>query len=170
MKFCIEPLTSTDLIEVEELAKDFWGTDEGGYRRVSKNEIPNIIPETLRKKLYGAMIMGQQTTDGKVCLVVNCIRPDWNDNAIDQNPFGIIVYTSGASTQGVYIQHGNWHERSIPLTAELKRIITSTSLGDYYPLKNEPHNSSGPLSDLSRTSHEGAFNTIINYLVTGAST
>ncbi len=169
MNFCINPLKSTEVEEVEELAKDFWGSDEGGYRRLSKQNVPNFIAEGLREKLYAAMLMGQKTSDGTLCLVVNCIRLDLNDNAIDQNPFGIILYTSGASTQGVYIQHGNWHERSIVLTPELKRIITSTSMGDYYPLNNEPPNSSVPLFELGPTAHEGAFNTVLNYLVTGAS-
>lgn len=97
-------------------------------------------------------------------LVCNGIRRDDNDNALDQELFGIVVHSSGASHRGIFIHHGNWCDRTTRITREVLRVLDSTSLGNYFPLGGAPAASSGPLSDLTQTSHEGAFRTVLQQL------
>jgi len=77
----------------------------------------------------------------------------------------IIVNSAGASTYGIFVHHGDWPNRTIPITPDVQKILESTSLGNYFPLDEVPQSSSGPLTDLKNTSHEGAFKKTINELL-----
>jgi len=109
--------------------------------------------------------MWQRTPSGTTALVCNGIRYDKRAGALDQEPFGVAVYPSGASTAGLFAHHGNWPGRTQSLPVGASDVLASSSLWDYYPLVEVPSTASGPLSDLKRTSHEGAFRTIIAQLV-----
>lgn len=163
MKFSTFSLSSSQLEEFEQIAKKYSSTS--GYKWLSSSQIPTAIPESLRNKLQSAMLMWERTNSSSVFLVFNNIRLDQKDNSLDQQPFGIVVNSSGASTYGIFIDHGNWQNRTTPITPEVLNILESTSLGNYFPLCEEvSKNSSGSLSDLKNTSHEGAFKKMINRL------
>ena len=71
----------------------------------------------------------------------------------------------------LFAHHGDWQNRTVPITDEVREVLSSTSLGSYFPLSEVPSASSGPLSDLKRTSHEGALHTLntrLTSLTTGA--
>lgn len=159
MKFSIHSITSTQQQEFEDLAAVFAGAS--GYCWLRQDEIPTAIPKSLRNKLQSALLMVEKTKSGCIHIVCNGLRPDPKVNEIDQEPFGIVVYSSGASTSGMFIHHGDWEERSIEITPELRHILESTSLQEYFPLGEVTSGSSGPLSDLSRTSHARAFKAIV---------
>ena len=152
-------LTSTQKSEFEKLANSFpYGS---GYVKLPQEKLPAAIPESLRKKMPLAVLMFEKTMDAHTYIVCNGIRHDKKANALDQEPFGVAVYSTGSSPSGVFIHHGKWKRRSVPITPELQGSLTSTGLGDYFPLTEIPSASSGPTSDLKRTSKEGAFNTMM---------
>ncbi|OGQ44919.1 MAG: hypothetical protein A2W63_04730 [Deltaproteobacteria bacterium RIFCSPLOWO2_02_44_9] len=163
MKVTTLSLSSSQLEEFEQIAKQY--TSTSGFKWLSSSEIPTAIPKSLRNKLKSAMLMWERTSSSSVFLVFNNMRFDQKDNSLDQQPFGIVVNSSGASTYGIFIDHGNWQNRTTPITPEVLNILESTSLGNYFPLYEEvSKNSSGSLSDLKNTSHEGAFKEMINRL------
>ena len=163
MKLSVLSLTSSQQAEFEELSRNLGM--ESGYRWLSSSELPSTIPPTLRPKLSSALLMWERTSSDCTQIVCNGIRLEPKDNALDQEPFGVVVYSSGASTGGVFIHHGGWKGRTTPITSEVSQILASSSLGNYFPLGEVPSAGPGPLSDLSQTSHKDAFNAMIGQLV-----
>ncbi len=109
--------------------------------------------------------MWEQSTSGTIYLVLNGVRLDAKDNALDEEPFGIAVSSTGADTSGVFIHHGDWQGRTIPLSTTHSGLLASTSLGQYFPLSRVPNSSSGPITALAKTSHEGAFNRMMKHFL-----
>ena len=163
MKASMHSLTSTEQAEFEALSRGL-GID-AGYKWLSPAEYPTAIPASLREKFPSALLMWERTSSGCTQIVCNGIRLDAKANALDQEPFGVVVYSSGVSTGGVFIHHGSWDNRTVQITSEVTQTLESTGLGNYFPLGEVPSQSSGPLSDMSRTSHEGAFNAVISQLL-----
>lgn len=157
-------LTSSQQQEFEVLARDVGVS--AGYKWLSPEEVPSAVPLGLRNKFTSALLMWERTSSGCTMIVCNGVRYDKPANALDQEPFGVAVYSSGASTSGVFLHHGSWPNRTTPITGSESAVLGSTSLGNYFPLNEPPHDSSGPLSDLSFTSHEGAFQATVNHLQT----
>jgi hypothetical protein len=167
MKFSVHSLTSTQQTEFESLARSFPST--GGYRWLATADMPSAIPASLRAKMRAALAIAEKTSSGCTILVCNGIRVDRKSSALDQEPFGVAVYSSGASTAGIFIHHGAWKNRTIPITPEIRLSLESTALAGYYPLGGAPSKSSGPLSDLSHTPHEGAFKAAMQQLLSRSS-
>ncbi len=155
MNVSTRSITSTQRAEFEELARGPHTT--AGYRWISRDQLPSAVPQTLRRKMPRALLMWERKASGDTYLVCNGLRVDPKVDAVDQEPFGLVVHSSGANTGGVFIHHGGWRGRTTPLTPELRTALESTCLADYFPLAGAPSTSSGPLSDLSRTQHAGAF-------------
>lgn len=163
MKFTTFSLNSSQLDEFEQIAKQYNST--GGFKWLSSSEIPKAIPKPLRDKLKSALLMWERTNSSSVFLVFNNIRFDQKDNSFDQHPFGIVVNSSGANTYGIFIDHGNWQNRTTPITPEVISILESSSLGNYFPLCEKiSQNSSGSLTDIKNTSHGSAFQEMISEL------
>jgi hypothetical protein len=101
MQFSIYSITSTQRAEFEELAKK--RKLESGYAWLSSSEIPSAIPASLRSKMISALLMWERTSSGCMYLVCNGIRLDEKDNALDQEPFGVVVHSSGASPTGILV-------------------------------------------------------------------
>ena len=166
MDFSTFGISSSQQDEFERIAQ---GVDaQSGFVWLSTGELPSAIPEELRPKLVSAMLMWEKTDSGPIYLVFNGIRLDPKANALDQEPFGLVVSSSGASTDAVFIHHGNWGNRSVPITSDVRRVLESTSLGNHFPLGEVPDMSSGSLEDLSGASHEGAFGAMMQYFLLGA--
>ena len=106
--------------------------------------------------------MWEHTSSGAVYLVCNGIRPCTKHNALDQEPFGIVVHSTGSSERGIFVHHGNSKKRTVDLPVAVKNIFESTSFDKYYPLAEIPKSSSGILDELKNTSHEGAFRKVIS--------
>jgi hypothetical protein len=155
-------LASFHQSEIEELARSL-GTN-AGYCWLTPERYLSVIPERLKGKLPSALMMWERTDSGCTAIVCNGIRLDRRANALDQEPFGVVVYSSGASTGGVFVHHGAWANRTVAITPEVQSVLDSTTLGKYFPIGEVPSDSSGPLSDLKGTSHQGAFNTMMAQL------
>ncbi len=166
MEFSTYSISSSQCSEFDEIAQEC--KLESGYKYLASSEIPSAIPESLRLKMVSALLMWERTTSGCVYLVCNGIRLDKKANALDQEPFGIVVRSTGPSTSGFFIHHGTWLHRTIDISPEVRQILDSTSVGNYFPLGEVPSAPSGPLSDLSETSHEGAFRETLRILMSSA--
>ncbi len=108
--------------------------------------------------------MWERTSSGATFVVCNGIRLDGRAGALDQEPFGVAIYSSGASTGGVFVHHGSWQSRTTPITPEVQRVLSASSLANYFPLGEVPSKSSGALADLRHTSHEHAFRATVSKL------
>ncbi len=94
--------------------------------------------------------MWERTSSGMTQVVCNGVRLNQKAHGLVSGAVGVVVNTSGASTGGVFIHHGDWAGRSLPVTSEVREVFESTSLDNYFPLGEVPSGSSGPLSDLSK--------------------
>ncbi len=162
-KISVVSISSSQQDELEQLTHSF--STPNGYRWLSPGSYPSVIPGGLQDKLTAALLMWERTSSGCTVIVCNGLRVDQQANALDQEPFGVAVRASGASTSGIFAHHGTWQDRTIPITAEIRSILESTSLGKHFPLGEAPPNSSGALSDLSDTSHAGAFDAVVHEIL-----
>jgi len=136
-----------------------------GFIKTYRDHLPTVVPESLKQKIEVAMVMYDKTTAGNTFLVCNGVRFDEKASALDQEPFGVAVYSSGSSPNGYFIHHGEWTGRSVNITSEVGDILTSTGLVKYFPLADIPSQTSGPLSELRETSHEAAFKIMLSEIV-----
>jgi hypothetical protein len=148
-------ITAEQQAEFEALVDSFHRP--AGFRWLDPSNIPSAVPESLRAKFVSGLLIWEQNSSGCTYIVCNGVRLDGRANALDQEPFALAVRPSGASTAVMFCHHGDWTNRTIEIAQETRAVLESTSLGNYFPLGEVPAMSSGPLSALAGTSHEGAF-------------
>jgi hypothetical protein len=80
--------------------------------------------------------------------------------AVDVEPFGVIVHSTGPGPSGVFIHHGTWEDRTQYAAAAFWEEVLQSGVGQYF-LANAPANrSAGPLTELPK-GHGGAFEAIV---------
>lgn len=72
-----------------------------GWRVVPTKELAPILPPGLVPKLDALMVVAEPTSTGGVYLMLNALRVDRDE--IDQQPLGVIVSSTGASSSGVWV-------------------------------------------------------------------
>jgi hypothetical protein len=126
-----------------------------GSRLLPGNELPSVFPDTLRKKILSAFVISEQTSTGGAYLVFSADRVDEPARAVDIEPFGLIVHSSGPGPRGVFLHHGDWEGRSewppVDFWEEVSRRGISSKLLE------------GKLPELPG-GHRGAFNAVIREL------
>ncbi len=132
-----------------------------GWRIVPVSELADVLPETLMPKLDAVMVVAQPTSTGGVYLMLNPLRIDGEE--VDQQPFGVIVSSTGASSSGVWADHGPWSGRTVPLPADFWDVVNASSIGSYYCARPPDGVREGTLDQLSG-GHRGAFEWITNLL------
>ena len=134
-----------------------------GWRLVSSESIPTIFPSAFRSKLDSGVMIAAPTSSGGTYLVFNARRVDFKDRAIDQEPFAVIVHSSGPDPSGMFLHHGDWEGRTETPYSSFWSQVDESGVGDYF-LANPPSGrTSGSLDELSR-GDRGAFETAIRYL------
>ena len=68
-----------------------------GWRIVPRDELPNVFPRTLREEIDSALVIAAPTSTGGTYLAYSANRLDWRDRAVDIEPFGLIVHSTGPS-------------------------------------------------------------------------
>jgi hypothetical protein len=86
--------------------------------------------------------------------MLNALRVD--DQEIDQQPFGVIVSSSGASSSGVWLDHGNWLGRTFEPPPEFWDPVDGRAIGSYYYSSPPSGKREGSLDQLSG-GHADAF-------------
>lgn len=131
-----------------------------GWRVVAGSELPSVFPERFRAKIDSALIIAAPTSTGGTYLAFSANRVDLKARALDIEPFGVIVHSTGPGQSGVFIHHGTWETRShCPPDAFWTAVLQSGA--SQYFLANPPTDRSvGSLTELPK-GHAGAFEAIV---------
>ncbi len=128
------------------------------YKVVSPHQIPVALPEQLIDKSFRAIVVNSGDLYAAVTMI-NLLRVDKNDKAVDQQPFICAYYNDGKNidlTAGI-IQHGNWLGRTIYPEDAFFRAIEGSGIILYYPFVGVPSKESGHISELTPDAHKEAF-------------
>ncbi len=101
-----------------------------GWRIVPTSELAPVLPPRLVPKLDAVMVVAEPTSTGGVFLMLNALRVDGEE--LDQQPFGVIVSSTGASSSGVWVDHGSWKGRTVDLPNDFFEVVDESSIGSYY--------------------------------------
>jgi hypothetical protein len=129
----------------------------GEYRVVDQGGIPSFIPEDLRRKADGALIVASGSLSGNMMFMVNIHRVDQKVSAIDQEPFAIVFNGPTSALSGCIIHHGDWGNRTVSPPQEFWSALAASGLGNCYPFSELPPNASGPIGELAVQSQHDAF-------------
>lgn len=155
-------LTNKQIDELSAL-KDAMGNDPT-YLIVPQEQIPSVY-DAFRQKLDSAVVMSSTTPQGTVFVGINALRVDEKAHAIDQDPFGIAFLSTGPMPSGVFIHHGGWSGRTeTKVPPGFWDVVLASGVGNQFPHTILPTNSTGPLSTLAGTSHDGALNAVFKKL------
>lgn len=136
----------------------------GEYRILPREALSGILPEPLINKFTNFFIMASGTSSGNVYYMANGNRIDFNDNAVDQMPFGLAFVGDNPIASGCFIQHGDWENRTTTPPNEFWLEIRSSGIPTHYPLSELPTESSGKITDLKIDSQHHAFSNIVETL------
>lgn len=157
MKESWRQLTPSQQAELENLIPG------RGWRVLPGRELPSVFPASFRSKLDSALIIAEPTDTGGTYLVTSAVRVDFTDMALDHEPFGLIVHSTGADSYGVFVHHGAWEERTVHPPDTLWEGVSSTGIGDYFLAVPPSGKLEGSLEDLP-AGHRGAFDTVVQAL------
>src|SRR5262245_14805458 len=143
-------LTSTEQAELHPFAMT------PGWQLVSRESIPSVFPPEFRKKFDSAVVISAPTSSGGTWLVFNALRPDRPAGQIDQEPFAIIVNSSGADPSGMFLHHGKWRGRSQKPPHGFWAQVDESGIGNYFFANPRSGLTQGPLDQLP-TGHREAF-------------
>ena len=120
------------------------------YMVIDQAEFPKLIPESLREKCENAVIMTSDLTEHHSVMAINLRRWDTRDSAVDQEILAISFVDGQASSEAVFIHHGNWEGRTekAQTSESCNSACASPVISDFVVLKSLPQKSQGPLSDL----------------------
>ena len=151
-------LSSDDRAECERLSR----VSGSGWWRIQKDEIPAFVPLGMRPKLDGGVMVVSASTSGVTYLMFGAERVD-PPAELDIQPFGVAVFSSGASSGMALVHHGGWLERTTPLPGDFSSVASSCSTGSYFFARPPEGKTSGSLDELG-TGHKLAFERILTAL------
>lgn len=106
--------------------------------------------------------MASGSTEGTAYCMVNVMRADPNDYAIDQQPFGLAFVGPQAYPSGCLVHHGDWPGRTVRYPpVDFSDRILNRGLGLHYPVVELPVKPSGSIHELVVESQHKAFNTVV---------
>ena len=131
-----------------------------GWRLLPGRDLPSVFPASFRAKIDSALLIAAPTSTGGTYLAFSANRVDLKARAIDIEPFGVIVHSTGSSPSGVFIHHGTWEGRTTDPPPGFWEEASRSGIGEYF-LTNPPEGlRSGTLEQLPR-GHRGAFDAVI---------
>ena len=136
-----------------------------GYLVVPQSGIPAIFSSVLKGRCDSAVVMTSTGPYGTIIFVCNALRVDRNAAAIDHEPFGIALLSTGTAGSGVFLHHGSWDGRTrSDLPETFWQHVAASGVGNFFPTDHLPAVSTGPLRDLAGTSHGRAFQAVFQRL------
>ena len=132
-----------------------------------KENLLGVYPDAFRAKLDSALVILSGTPSGTTILVCNAFRVDAKADAIDQEPFGVLVSPSGASTGGLFLHHGDWPERTVTPPAGFWDFVSASGVGNYFYANPPSGVTQGPLETLPG-GHAEAFRRVVDHLSSGS--
>lgn len=131
-----------------------------GFHIISQDELPSVFPDRLRQKIDSALMATIPTSSGGMCLLISALRVDQKDRALDNEPFGLIVHSTGVSVGGVFIHHGDWEGRTQAAPADFWNVVEASGVGDYFYTSPPDGVREGTLDQLP-VNHRGAFDAVL---------
>ncbi len=132
-----------------------------GWRIVPGRDLPEVFPPSFRQKIDSAVVVAAPTSTGGTYIAYSASRVDFSDQSIDIEPFGLIVHSTGPSSSGVFLHHGDWEARTQSPPDEFWEVASRSGIGDYF-LANPPEGlRQGTLDQLPK-GHRGAFDAIVH--------
>ena len=131
-----------------------------GWRVVAGNELPSIFPERFRAKIESAVIIAAPTSTGGTYLAFSANRVDLKAKALDIEPFGVIVHSTGPGPSGVFLHHGTWKDRTQSPPVVFWAAVSQSGIAQYFLASPPANRSAGPLTDLPK-GHAGSFEAIV---------
>ena len=132
-----------------------------GWRIVRGAELPSVFPEDFRAKIDSALVVAAPTSTGGTYLAYSASRVDYKDRQIDIEPFGLIVHSTGPSSSGVFLHHGDWQGRSEAPPAGFWDVVGQSGIGDYFHSNPPMGLREGTLEQLPK-GHRGAFDALVH--------
>lgn len=115
------------------------------------------VPQGLWDKSDNLLLMSSGSAVATAYCMINCSRFDDRANEIDQEPIFFAHYGGEPRLDRIIIHHGDWPGRTIPVPPDFHSYLTTSGLGNYYPLSNLPTSTAGPIIELAGLSHIAAF-------------
>lgn len=166
MDFHYLPIEDEVQEKIEELGR---GGD--GYRVVEGgSELTQYgVPEGIARKTGSAVVVTKSIGSETTLVVVNNNRLDPKQGEIDQHPWAVLIRTTGADTEGVLGDHGDWNDRTVAWeggqpSSDFTTVFGSTDMGKYIPDRTMPRDTSGPLREIENTGHYEAFNCMLDQI------
>jgi hypothetical protein len=116
----------------------------------------------MRQKLDDGVMLASGSPSGVTYLMFCAERVDPPDD-LDIQPFGIAVFSSGASIGMALILHGGWPDRTTPLPNDFRSIACSSSTRSFFFAKPPEGKTIGSLDEL-RLGHKLALVRIVAIL------
>ena len=129
--------------------------DPGEYCVLSQASIPSVIPENLKQKCQGAVIVAS-TCDTGLVVCINLQRVDTKDKAIDQMPFALIAVPDNAASSCL-LHHADYQGRTTYPDDGFWEMVNASGIEKYVQFPESPPNKKGSLSELKGSSHEKGF-------------
>lgn len=143
--------------EQEELGDN---VQSPGWRIVPSNQLRRVFPESFRQKIDSAVLLSVPTSTGGVYLAYSANRVDHKSRKIDIELFGLIVHSTGPSSSGVFLHHGDWDGRTESPPDGFWDTTSRSGIGDYF-FSNPPAGlHEGTLGQLPK-GHRGAFDALV---------
>ena len=134
-----------------------------GWRLVPGRELPSLFPETFRAKIDSAVVIAAPTSTGGTYLVFSANRVDLKARALDIEPFGVIVHSTGPAPSGAFIHHGTWADRTQYPPEPFWVDVSQSGIAQYFLASPPASRSAGRLAELPK-GHAGAFEAIVREL------
>lgn len=136
----------------------------GEFRIVSPNSIPPIVPRELLAKADSVLVVASGSPEGQILYMANVHRVDSRAGAVDQEPFGLVFHGSSPGSAGCLLHHGSWTGRTTKPPPDFWQALTSSGIGNCYPIKELPSKTAGPITDLNVPSQHDAFRALVSRL------
>lgn len=136
-----------------------------GWRVVVGSELPSVFPDRFRAKIDSALIIAAPTSTGGTYLAFSANRVDLKAKALDIEPFGVIVHSTGPGPSGVFIYHGTWKDRTQYPPDAFWTGVSQSGAAQYFLAGPPASRSAGSLTDLPK-GHAGSFEAIIRQIRT----
>ena len=136
----------------------YYGTR--GWRRISPSELPSFVPDLLRAKIVSALAITAETSTGGTYLVFSARRFDPRDMAFDNQPAGAMLHMTGASTEAVFIDHGDWPLRTELVPSALMDLLMRDGVAEYLFAVAPAGKQEGTLAELEMP-HREAFDVTV---------
>jgi len=103
-----------------------------GWRLVPGSELPSLFPDTFRTKIGSAVVIAAPTSTGGAYLVFSANRVDVKAGALDIEPFGVILHSTGPGPSGAFIHHGTWADRTQDPPEAFWAEVSQSDIAQYF--------------------------------------